>query len=326
MNLFIDTNVFLSFFHLSNDDLEEIHKLSALLDQDEVILWVTEQVEQEFLRNRENKISDALKKLKEHKIKGPFPQFCKDYEEYSTLKGLQKEYERAHSQLMRSVMKDAVNHTFNADKKIEELFSKSQKITTNDELLRSAQKRVLIGNPPGKNGSYGDAINWEALLENIPKGEALHIIADDKDYYSTLDENRPKTFILKEWYETKSPEIYFYRRLSAFFKEHYPEIRIASDFEKEAEINALSTSGNFSRTHTVINKLSKLEDFSANQVNLLIEIAKENNQVRWIFSDADIYEFYLTLLEQYKKDISETNLEILEELLKKNEDDYNLYK
>lgn len=82
MNLFIDTNVFLSFFHLSNDDLEEIHKLAVLIDKGDVTLWLTEQVKNEFKRNRESKISDAVKKLKEQKSKPQFPQICKDYEEY----------------------------------------------------------------------------------------------------------------------------------------------------------------------------------------------------------------------------------------------------
>jgi predicted nucleic acid-binding protein len=91
-NLFIDTNVFLSFYHLSNDDLEEIHKLAVLIERKEIRLWLTEQVEDEFSRNREVKVYDAIKKLKEHKIKGAFPQFCKDYNEYEELKELQSNY------------------------------------------------------------------------------------------------------------------------------------------------------------------------------------------------------------------------------------------
>jgi hypothetical protein len=32
INLFIDTNVLLSFYHLTNEDLEELKKLGALVD------------------------------------------------------------------------------------------------------------------------------------------------------------------------------------------------------------------------------------------------------------------------------------------------------
>lgn len=44
MNLFIDTNVFLSFYHLSDDDLEEIRKLSVLLERGNIRLWLPQQV------------------------------------------------------------------------------------------------------------------------------------------------------------------------------------------------------------------------------------------------------------------------------------------
>ena len=52
MNLFIDTNIFLSFFHFTKDDLEEIRKLEVLIDKKEVVLWLPEQVQDEFHRNR----------------------------------------------------------------------------------------------------------------------------------------------------------------------------------------------------------------------------------------------------------------------------------
>ena len=51
INLFIDTNVLLSFFHYTSDDLEELLKLDALVGADEITLWVPGQLEQEFGRN-----------------------------------------------------------------------------------------------------------------------------------------------------------------------------------------------------------------------------------------------------------------------------------
>ena len=98
--------MFLSFYHLSNDDLEEIHKLAVLIDKKEVTLWLTQQVKDEFKRNRESKISDALKKLKEQKTKPQFPQICKDYAEYPEIRELQKEYDKKISALIESVTTD----------------------------------------------------------------------------------------------------------------------------------------------------------------------------------------------------------------------------
>jgi hypothetical protein len=71
---------------------------------------------------------------------------------------------------------------------------------------------MSVGNPPGKKGSLGDAINWEALLENVPDGEDLYLIADDRDYFSVLDENKPREFLIREWKEKRESDVFFYRR------------------------------------------------------------------------------------------------------------------
>ncbi len=218
MNLFIDTNVFLSFFHLSNDDLEELHKLTVLLEKNSITLWLTEQVKDEFLRNRENKISEAVKKLSEQRSKPQFPQICKDYEEYPAIRELQKEYDQKLSSLIRKVNEDISEKTLKADQKIAELFGKATFIKSTADLVSKAKLRMDIGNPPGKNGSLGDAINWEALLESVPQKQKLYVIADDKDYFSILDENKPKDFLRDEWSEKKQAETIFYRRISQFSK------------------------------------------------------------------------------------------------------------
>ncbi len=36
INLFIDTNIFHSFFHLTSEDLEELKKLAVLIDNNEI--------------------------------------------------------------------------------------------------------------------------------------------------------------------------------------------------------------------------------------------------------------------------------------------------
>ncbi len=63
MNVFIDTNVFLSFCHLTNYDLEELRKLKVLLEKGNVVLHLLDQTVDESRRNRESKIADALKRL-----------------------------------------------------------------------------------------------------------------------------------------------------------------------------------------------------------------------------------------------------------------------
>src|SRR6266508_2366459 len=63
MNIFIDTNIFLSFYNLTSDELEELKKLVVLLRKKKVVLLLPEQVIHEFRRNRAKKISEAISKL-----------------------------------------------------------------------------------------------------------------------------------------------------------------------------------------------------------------------------------------------------------------------
>ena len=305
MNLFIDTNVFLSFFHLSNDDLEELHKLAVLIEKGEITLWLSDQVKDEFKRNRENKVADAVKKLKEQKSKPQFPQICKDYEEYAEIRELQKEYEKKLSSLTKKVNEDISRRTLKADQKISELFHAATAIETTQELVNRACFRMDVRNPPGKDGSLGDAINWEGLLESVPDNEVLHLVADDRDYYSVLDENKLKDFLQDEWTEKKGESISFYRRLSQFFKEHYPDIKLASELEKELSIRSLINSGNFASTHSAIAKLSKYSEFNKSQVNEIVQIAISNNQVNWIICDQDVYEFYSALIDNHDQLLDE---------------------
>lgn len=305
MNLFIDTNVFLSFYHLSNDDLEEIHKLTVLIEKNEIILWVTEQVKDEFKCNRENKISEAIKKLKEQKRKPQFPQICKEYIEYIEIRELQEQYSQKLSLLTKKVTDDINAHTLKADKKIEELFSKSNIIETTKDLVDKARLRMDVGNPPGKNGSLGDAINWEGLLESVENNQALYLIADDKDYYSVLDEDKLKEFLADEWHDKKSEKVIVYRRLSQFFKEHYPDIKLAGEFEKELAIRGLVNSTNFSRTHSAIGKLNKYAEFNKSEINELVQAFFTNERVSRLITDEDVRDFYVSLLNNHGDAIEE---------------------
>ena len=61
LNLYLDANIYLSFYHYSEDDIDELDKLLVLLEEKKVILYLPEQTRNEFLRNRENKIADAMK-------------------------------------------------------------------------------------------------------------------------------------------------------------------------------------------------------------------------------------------------------------------------
>lgn len=310
IHLFIDTNVYLKFYHFSNDDLEELSKLMVLMDNDQLELHLPEQIVDEFNRNRDTKLADALKTFNQSKLSTQFPQFCKGYKEYETLKKLIKDYDREKQSLLKNLMLKIETNTLQADKIIEMLFQKANYVSTTPELVEKGRLRYDIGNPPGKNKSYGDAINWECLLENVENNNDLYFIADDKDYFSELDNTNFNTFLAREWKRKKSSEIKYYKTLSDFFKDVFPEIKLATELEKDILISKLIESGNFYSSRQLLQKLSKFESFSTEQANQYVSASLNNSQILWISEDEDINEYLHEFVEKNKDKI---NAELLNE-------------
>lgn len=308
LHLFIDTNVFLSFFHLSSDDLEELRKLAALVRRGEVALHLPQQVIHEFYRNRGSKIADGLKPLKQHKFKMQFPQICKDYAEYATLRDLQRDIEQAHAALLDRVDADIRDQRLKADSIIEELFAAVAAIPLSDALYGQARQRHAIGNPPGKRDSLGDAVNWESLLLSVPEGEDLYFVTGDTDYRSALDDESFNEFLVREWSERKRSDIHFFERLSRFFAGQFPEITLASEIEKELLVAKLAASPHFYTTHRIIAQLAAYSEFTDAQVNAIVAAALNNTQVKWIIQDPDVKTFLDSLIRRYASAIDKENL------------------
>ena len=116
INLFIDTNVFLSFYHLTSEDLEELKKLAVLIEKKEIQLFLPDQVKDEFARNRGAKIVDAMRKLQDAKFNLSFPLFAKDYKEHTELRELLKKADGLHAALVKKIKQDAEAKALSADK------------------------------------------------------------------------------------------------------------------------------------------------------------------------------------------------------------------
>jgi len=308
MQIFLDTNVFLSFYHLTSDDLEELKKLVVLAREGKVTIHLPEQVLQEFHRNRAVKIADALKRLRDHKFKLQFPQMSKAYPEYEKLQNAQRESKKQHAELLDKIEADAGSEGLEADSVIEELFNVAKTISTTDELLSRARNRRDLGNPPGKKESLGDQVNWEALLDSVPAGEDLYLIADDGDFFSPLDGAVLDPYLHYEWEEKKESEIYPYRRLSSFFQEHFADIELASELEKDLLIQELANSESFAKTHVVISKLSRYSEFTQSQVNEIVAAAVSNEQIYWIARDEDVHQFLASVVHGREDQIDHNNL------------------
>lgn len=327
MELFIDTNIYLTFYHYTNEDLEELKKLLISIRNGNINLILTDQVVSEFKRNREPKIYDALKKFEEQKLNNQFPQICKEYPEYSNLRDGIKMYEENKNIILKKLYDDIDKTNLGADKIINDLFTHEDITKTKSGHLEKAKLRISIGNPPGKNGSLGDAINWEILLSEVSRGKDLYLISDDKDYYSPINEYKLSKFLNDEWAEDKQSNIFYYRKLSDFFRDKFPDIKLTDEIEKETLISNLVNSSNFQNTHKAVAMLSKYTDFSKQQVDEIIDAGINNNQVYWINTDEDVIEFYLDLVKGREDCIDQDKLAKIYELFKKavpeiNEEDF----
>ena len=316
MNLFIDANIFLDFYHLSGGDIEELKKLVALVENGDIVLFSTPQLREEVKRNRDAKISDAMRDFRKASFKLSFPAFCKHYDEYEELRTHINAANKKHADLVQKAMADVKARSLAADVLIDNLLGKSKVIEPEKKLFDAAIKRFRLGNPPGKKKvTIGDEINWESLLSGVPDNEDLVFISGDGDFCSPIDGDALNAFLLDEWESKKTSAIHFYKSLSDFLKDKFPHIHLASDVKTASLVERLAQSSSFATTHAVIASLGKVTDFPTHQVEELVSIAELNNQVGWIIDDDDVMEFYKGILAKYGDAMKPASKEKLEEML-----------
>jgi hypothetical protein len=321
MNLFLDANAYLTFYRLSKEDLEELRKLIVEVKQRETTLFVTEQVQDEFRRNRESVIEESLKRIREANVPTGYPQIFISHPGFKALRTAVDGYDQERQKLIDEIRKDAAEHKLGADRLISDLFDLAKRVPATPAIVASARERFDRGNPPGKNDSYGDAINWESLLSAVPNSENLNVVSADLDFASKLDSGQLSEFLSTEWDQKKGSTISLYRSLSSLFQEKYPSIKLASELEKELAIGRLVGSYSFLSTHAAIGELNKYSEFTPDQVNAMGHAAVSNDQITSILNDHDVRSFYFDLITTYPDDIDSDDLRLIWTLFGEGEDD-----
>ena len=258
-------------------------------------LFVPQQVYDEITRNREAKLKDALKSFDINAF--CFPAFCKGYSEFETVKKAYNDFMNKANTWKKRIDADIETHHLPADETITQIFETVGLIPCQD-YVDKAYMRYRIGNPPGKDNKYGDAINWECLLANVPNGEDLYFISADKDYCSDITDRRIKDFLRLEWRKAKGSEIHYYKNLVPFLTENISDIKLETETEKQRLIDQLSNSGSFQSTHATIAMLKMFSGWTEDQIEKLCAIAENNTQVSWILKDPDVFEFYSHILSE----------------------------
>ena len=323
MSLFLDANAYLNLYRLSDDDLGELEKLVAAVEAGRTLLYLTEQVQNEFARNRARTISDSLDRVEGAKLPTSFPRLITNLPGYAPLRSTLDEFEAQRKELVAEAQELARKVDLQADRLIGTLFKIATSIPLTDEVVTAARKRHDLGNPPGKKDSMGDAVNWESLMASVPHGEDLVVVTGDSDFASKLDEASIDEFLGAEWREQKSAEVSLQRTLSSLFKTYYPEIRLAADFERERAIDSLIASPDFRSTHLAIQTLSDFPEFNREQVRALADAALANSQVHRILSDRDVREFYQGLMSRYSADLEPGVISMLNDLMGPEPEDEN---
>ncbi len=152
------------------------------------------------------------------------------------------------------------------------------------------------------------------LLQNVPDGEDLYFVSEDKDYYSELNPIVFNNYLYAEWHRKKKSHIYTFKRMSEFFKSRFPDIKLASEYEKDILIKDLSGSGSYARSRLLLTKLSEYDDFSANQLNDIALACTANSQIYWIRNDEDIEEIITEIIKSNRCKMDKNILEEFDKL------------
>lgn len=197
--LFVDTNIWLDFYRAQNE------AYIGLLDKVEGIkgkVIVTHQLETEFKKNRQRVILNSVTQLKSHIPKAvpsigvlaqakQFKMVGKDIG--NAKRRIQKLQDRLIAMLEKPSDKDkvfqAIHRIFHRDDDL--VLTREDKDNDKRKLIRElAERRFMHGCPPRKNDdtSYGDALNWEWMIDrSVAKTAELVIVSRDADYGTTYE-------------------------------------------------------------------------------------------------------------------------------------------
>lgn len=298
LNLFVDTNVFLSFFAFSKDDIEELRKVTALVKTKQIKIYVTDQLVREFQRNREKKIHDSLEQLRRIELSKSMPRLVSHLPESNDyLKGIEQLIVLKDN-ILSSAIEMARTKMFPADELFRELVASTEIIAATDEDIKEAMRRRDLGDPPGKKDSLGDQINWEILLRAVEEGQALYVVSQDGDFASALNKEEANEYLKQEWKNKGGEDLILYNSIRLFVKKHFPHIKVSSDVERRWAIDNLVSSNSFFSTHHAIGHLSPfIGQFSLPEVEEMVHALENNTQIRWICQDADVQAFYRVISE-----------------------------
>ncbi len=282
--IFIDTNIYLDFYRVSKGDLNKLGILrNGFVNPDianRFVLCVNMQNRDEYYRNRVNVIEAALKEFHFKKVDVPglisnqWPSISEQFVQ------AQSQMERIVQSLKDKTRQSLYDEGLEADRLIGSMMEKPDSISKG--VVMAAERRYkILGNPPGKKDSCGDAIHWEYLLHKVPSSGELIIITADNDWYSSAGGDRPNDFLLYEWRQRKgdSSNLRMYRSIQAFLKKEMSVV-LEREAQKDRLLEELRNSSSFDESRRILGRLMEYKgELSGYQKTKLIQYSIENSQI-----------------------------------------------
>lgn len=310
-SVFIDTNVYLRIFGKTSDTLNEIEVLLELVKSDDLNLFTTEQVQEEYFRNVEAEIDQAVRLVGAVPEKVELPRITQEFTQANDILGLVSDMRTKKKELLEAVRSAIENDELRTDAFVNKLFKNSTSVNRSEKVIEAARLRSDLGNPPGKIDSLGDQINWESLLHEVEDGDLI-LISTDGDFSYKHHPDKPRKFLATEWAAHKGGELKLYNDLKTFLTSEFPDATDAKRVAIETTLKRFERSKSFLRTHAQIAILREHQkDLTWDDAYRAFRAFIDNSQVKWLAFDEDVQDFYERLHAEF---FSDTSIELDNEL------------
>ena len=347
----LDANALLALYTYNTPDLTLIEEF-LIGNKNNIMFILSDIIIDEYKRNRAKKIQEAINRFEKDNQNFGVPNVIRELEIYNDYAEAKNTMHQLAKQAINQAKEKANSRQLFADKIANHIFENAKILEVKDdsEVLAAAEKRKLIGNPPGKRDEVGDRITWEALLKYCKDGD-LYILTEDTDYFSPLAQKIPNCksaeaenflisnmdeFLQEEWNKHKNGKVYIVRGwecLVEYFitKEPCTQFTTSADealiqaikekirhaFERYRAVEKLINSESFKETHAAIERLRKYSDFTKTELRGLLKAYITNTQIFWIIQDYDVKEFAQKLLHISENYADDSEIRTLSEKLKK---------
>lgn len=312
LQVYIDTNVYLSLLAAKATVTPEMSKFLALCENGSLQLYLPRQTEDEYFSNREDVVANTIRDLRKAGAIGAFPPIVDEHTLGEEAKRLRRELAATIQTVETWYSAAAQKHELPFDGWFSQIVTNSHRIENTPDILAKAKQRAAAHLPPGKSEDLGDRLIWECLLEASSFCEDLHLItSDQKDYRSPLDPSEPRRKLREEWDNTNWGSVYLYGSIDEFLTKAGQTDR----FTRAAEIGrAIWTLNHTNDEEAISNASSNLQNyiaqFSLRQARLIAKAGRSYYDRVFITSEKFDH-FIIEFWRLYEKHFDKQDKEVM---------------